>query len=145
MTPKDYEKEIREEITIQQLQQSEIGSHITVTPQQVDDFMRSADWQAFSNKEYHLEDILIALPENPSPQDVAASKKKAEEVLAKIHKGMSFKEAAAEASNNSGAMQGGDLGWRQLPQIPSAFSDPLVHMKESDILGPCKHLMVFIW
>lgn len=136
LSAKDYQKEIREELLIQQIQQQEIGGKITITPQQVDDFTRSADWQAYSNKEYHLEDILIALPENPTPQDVSNAKKKAEEVLTKIHHGMSFKEAAAEVSNNSGAMQGGDLGWRQLPQIPSAFADPLVHMNVNDILGP---------
>ncbi|MDR3478234.1 MAG: peptidylprolyl isomerase [Gammaproteobacteria bacterium] len=133
---KEYQKEIREELTIQQVQQQEVGGHIVVTPQQVDDFMRSADWQAFNNKEYHLEDILIALPENPTPQDVATAKKKAEDVLAQIHKGTSFKEAATEESGSSGALQGGDLGWRQLPQIPSAFADQLVHMKQNDILGP---------
>jgi peptidyl-prolyl cis-trans isomerase SurA len=136
MTEADYRKEIREEMLIQQVQQSSIGSHIAITPQEVDDFMRSAMWRAFNNKEYHLEDILIAMPETPSPQDLAEGKQKAESVIEKLHKGMSFKQLAMADSGSSGALQGGDLGWRKLPQIPSAFADPLVHMKDGEIIGP---------
>jgi peptidyl-prolyl cis-trans isomerase SurA len=136
MTVADYHKEIREEMLIQQVQQSSIGSHITITPQEVDDFMRSATWKAFNNKEYHLEDILIAMPETPTTQDLVQGKEKAQSVIDKLHKGMSFKELAMADSGSSGALQGGDLGWRKLPQIPSAFADPLVHMKDGEIIGP---------
>lgn len=131
-----YRKEIREEMLLQETQQSQVGSHINILPQEVDDFMRSAAWKATYNKEYHLEDILIALPENPSPQDLAQAKKKSDIVVEKIHQGKSFKELAMEDSGSSGALQGGDLGWRQLPQIPSAFSEPLMHTKPSEIIGP---------
>ncbi len=136
MDVKAYRKEIRDEIVLQQIQQQEIGSHIIITPQEVDDFMRSASWLAYNNKEYHLEDILIALPDVPTSQDVANAKKQADIVLSKIHKGMSFREAAMSDSGSAGALQGGDLGWRKLPQIPSAFASELVHMKQNDIMGP---------
>jgi peptidyl-prolyl cis-trans isomerase SurA len=136
MTEGAYKKEIREEMTLQAVQQSQVSSHITITPGEVDDFMRSAAWKAFNNKEYHLEDILVTMPEAPSPQELAQGKKKAESIIDKLHAGMSFKEVAMEQSDSSGALQGGDLGWRKLPQIPSAFSDQLVHMKDNDIIGP---------
>ncbi len=135
-TEKDYHKEIREEIVLQQIEQQEVGSHIVITPQEIDDFMRSAAWKEYNNKEYHLEDILVALPEAPSPADVETAKKRAEDLLAKIHRGTSFRDVAVAESNSSGALQGGDLGWRQLPQIPPAFASELVHMKKNDILGP---------
>jgi peptidyl-prolyl cis-trans isomerase SurA len=131
-----YRKEIREEMIIQAVQQHEVGAHITITAQEVDDFMRSVTWKAFNNKEYHLEDILIALPATPSSQDVANAKKQAQAVLAKIHQGMSFSEVAAADSGNSQALQGGDLGWLRLPQIPPEFASELVHQKTNDIIGP---------
>ncbi len=133
---KDYRKEIREEMLSQQVQQHEVGSKITISPQEVDDLIRSASYKAFYKKEYHLEDILIALPEAPSPQALAAAKKQAEVVLAKLHKGMSFSQVAVAESGNSSALQGGDLGWLKLPQIPPNFSSELVHMKVNDIMGP---------
>jgi peptidyl-prolyl cis-trans isomerase SurA len=131
-----YHKEIREEMLIQEIQQHEVGAKINITPQEVNDFTRSASWKAFYNKEYHLEDILIALPEAPTPQNVAQAKKQAEAVLAQLHKGKSFSQVAIAESGNTRALQGGDLGWLKLPQIPPTFSSELVHMKVNDIMGP---------
>lgn len=91
---------------------------------------------SFSTKEYHLEDILITLPDTPSSQDVATAKKRADELLAKIKHGLNFSEAAAAESGETNALQGGDLGWRKLPEIPSAFANQLVNMKANEILGP---------
>jgi len=136
MTKKEYRAEIHDEMLFQQIQQQAVGAKLTISPQEVDDFMRSKTWQAYNTKEYHLEDILVSLPEAPSPQDVAAAKKRADEILAKIHRGTSFSDIAAAESGNNNALQGGDLGWRKLPEIPPLFSNELIHMKPNDILGP---------
>lgn len=131
-----YHKEIHDQIIIQQVQQQAVASKINISPQEVQDFLRSKAWLAFNTKEYHLEDILVALPENPSPQDVAAAKKHAEEILKKLQSGIKFNEVAAAESSETNALQGGDLGWRKLPEIPSAFSNELLHMKTNELLGP---------
>jgi peptidyl-prolyl cis-trans isomerase SurA len=136
MSAADYRKEIREEILLQEVQQGQVGAHITIAPQEVDDFMRSAAWKAYNNKEYHLQDILVAMPDTPTTQNLVDGKKKAEDILQRLHQGASFQQVAMAESGSSGALQGGDLGWRKLPQIPAAFSDPLVHMKEGDVTGP---------
>lgn len=136
LTQPAYRKEIHDEMLIQEVQQHEVGARITITEEEVNDFMRSATWKAYNNREYHLEDILIALPATPSSQDVANAKKQADEVLNKIHHGTSFSSVAAADSGNNQALQGGDLGWLRLPQIPPAFATELVHMKQNDILGP---------
>lgn len=132
----EYEKEIREQLLLQKVQQQAIASKINITPQEVDDFMRSKSWQAFNNKEYHLEDILITLPETPSPSDVQDAKKQAEALLNKIQNGLSFKEAAVASSGEKNALQGGDLGWKKLPEIPAIFANDLIHMKTNQLLGP---------
>jgi peptidyl-prolyl cis-trans isomerase SurA len=136
MTQADYRKELREEILLQQVQQQAVGPHITITPQEVDDFMHSATWRAYNDKEYHLEDILITLPNTPSSQDIEKAKKQADMILVKLQHGASFQELAAAESGDSGALQGGDLGWRQLPQIPPAFAEQLIHKKENALIGP---------
>lgn len=132
----EYQKNIHDEYIIQAVQHQAIGAKISVSDQEVDDFMRSAAWLASTNKEYHLEDILIALPEAPTPDDVKNAKKHAESLLNKIHQGLSFKDAAVAESDDSKALQGGDLGWRKLPEIPAAFSALILQAKEGDVLGP---------
>lgn len=136
LTLKEYRDEIRDEILLQKIQQQEVGSKINLNAQEVDDFMRSAAWQAYNSKEYHLEDILIALPDTPSSQDVAKAKQRAETLVIQLRQGMSFRVAAVSESGSNKALEGGDLGWRKLPEIPSAFAVQLIRAKENDILGP---------
>lgn len=138
LTREAYQKDIREDLILQHIQQQNVASKVKITPQEVEAFMRSQAWQAFNTKEYHLEDILITLPETPSPKDIAEAKKKAETTLAKIKGGMSFEEAAATDSGQENALQGGDLGWRKLPEIPAIFANELVKMKANDLLGPIR-------
>ena len=136
MSIPDYRKELREEIIIQQVQQQQVAAKITVTPQEVTDFMRSKPWQMSNNKEYHLEDILIGLPDSPTTQQIQEAKAHANTLLDKIHHGTSFHDASATESSGSQALQGGDLGWRKLPEIPSAFAEKVMQMKQNDIAEP---------
>lgn len=133
----EYRKELKDEITMQRTQQQALGSKINITPQEVDDFMRSAAWQEHSAKEYHLEDILVEIPDSPTSNDIMNAKSRANAILSKLKvPGTLFREAAVEDSSGSKALQGGDLGWRKLPEIPSDFSTPLLQAKENDIIGP---------
>ena len=136
LTQADYRNEIRDELALQHIQQQEVGARITVSPQEVDEFMHSKEWLASNGKEYHLDDILIPLPETPAPQDIIKAKKRAENLVEKIHQGMNFKAAAAAESGGSDALNGGDLGWRKLPEIPAVFASQVAHMKLNEIMGP---------
>jgi peptidyl-prolyl cis-trans isomerase SurA len=136
MTIEDYRKEIREEITIQELQQQQVGAKISISQQEVTDFLRSKPWQVSNNKEYHLEDIVVALPDEPTTQQIQDAKKQAEATLDKLHHGTNFHTAAMSDSSGAQALKGGDLGWRKLPEIPSAFAKDVMTMQTNDIAGP---------
>lgn len=132
----EYRRDIHDEYLIHQIQEKAVAPGINILPQEVEDFMRSAAWQAHNNKEYHLEDILIALPDVPSTQDVTDAKKRTDALLTKLRSGANFSEAAMIESGGTKALQGGDLGWRKLPEIPTAFANPILLAKEGDIVGP---------
>lgn len=131
----DYRAEIQEAMTIQGVQQRSVGAKITITPEEIRDFTHSKAWRAYNNKEYHLEDLLINLPDTASSHDIENAKKRAELLLTKLHQGLSFHDATSESGEQSN-MQGGDLGWRKLPEIPAAFSNEILSMKKGDIAGP---------
>lgn len=136
MSTTDYRDEIRDQMAIHRLQQQEVVSKINISPQEVDSFMHSQIWRSNEAKEYHIEDILIPLADAPSSDDIAAARKKAETVIAKLRQGQNFQSIAQSESSNSNALQGGDLGWRKLPEIPSAFADQVSHMQAKEIGGP---------
>lgn len=137
MTIHEYRKELEEQLTLQKVQQHAIGNKLSITPDEVTTFMQSKKWQAFNSKEYHLEDILIALPEKPTEKDMTEAKQRAESLIAKIRLNkLNFHQAAEEESKENHDLQGGDLGWRKLSEVPSAFTDHLVNMQQNDIAGP---------
>ena len=56
-----------------------------------------------------------------------------------IDKGeMDFAAAAVRYSDSPNALEGGDLGWRSLDEIPRAFADMLKGMSAGQVVGPIR-------
>lgn len=137
----DYEKfrkEIAEELTLRHLRQRDIAARITVSDQEVDDYLRSEAAKAANDSEYRVENILIALPETPNPDAIKKAQALAEKLLADVHDGKDFRALAVVNSNAEQALQGGDLGFRKLAQLPTAFATEITHMKVGDVVGPIR-------
>jgi peptidyl-prolyl cis-trans isomerase D len=78
--------------------------------------------------------ILITLPEKPSPAEVGAAKKKAEEVMALAKKkGADFAELAKKYSQGPSAPKGGDLGWFRRGSMVGPFEDLAFKLKPGEI------------
>lgn len=136
MTKQEYRDEMHDQLLIQKLQQHEIASKITISPEEVTTFMNSQVWHNNNAKEYRIEDILIPIADTPSPEDLAKAKNRAMSVLSKLKNGEDFHTIAQSESSNKNALQGGDLGWRNLPEIPTAFTDEVSHMRKAEVAGP---------
>ncbi|MCW5583385.1 MAG: peptidylprolyl isomerase, partial [Gammaproteobacteria bacterium] len=136
MTTADYRNELREQMTVQKLQQQEVAGHLSVTPDEITRFMHSKLWQDNNSKEYHLEDILIPLSDTPSSEDIGIAKKRAQVIIVKLNQGQNFHEVAQAESGDNHALSGGDLGWRKLAEIPSAFAQHVISMQTHEIAGP---------
>ena len=70
--------------------------------------------------------------------DKAVSRKKADELLAKLKGGADFAELAKTSSDDPGSKtQGGDLGWIKRGQMPDKFEKPLFGLaKTGELTGP---------
>lgn len=136
MSAANYRHEIHDQIIVQKLQQHEVAGKVTITPEEVTAFMKSNSFRESGPKEYRLQDILIPVSDAPSPAELAAAKARAETILTKLQSGTPFNQLAQAESRGATALQGGDLGWRQLADIPSAFTDNVVSMKKEGLAGP---------
>ncbi len=58
-----------------------------------------------------LAQILIAIPENATPEQVAAAQKKADQIYARAAKGQDFNDLARTYSDDDSKSNGGELGW----------------------------------
>ena len=132
----DFRKTLRDQLTVQRLRQRFAQTRISVTEAEVDAALAA---QANGGAQFHLANILISLPENATPEQIATAQGKIEGVKALIDKGeMDFSAAAVRYSDATNALEGGDLGWRSLDEIPAAFANTIRSMTAGQIIGPSR-------
>jgi len=83
--------------------------------------------------EYQISHILVSVPEQASPDQIDARKKRAEEALAQVKSGTDFKQVAATFSDAPDGVKGGDLGWRTPARLPTVFLEAVKDMKNGDV------------
>lgn len=125
----DFRQNIKKDITISQLRKRRVENRVTVTEQEVDNYLISQASRKGSKDEFHLAHILIAVPEAASPDQIRTAKERAETVLAQLRLGADFAETAIAMSNGQKALEGGDLGWRKAGQLPTLFSESVFSMQ----------------
>ena len=132
----DFRNSVREEITVQRLRQSFAQSRIVVSEGEVDAAMAQ---QSATGSQYHLAHILIGLPEGANAEQITTGQQKIDGVKALIDKGeLDFSAAAVRYSDSPNALEGGDLGWRSLDEIPNAFAQLIKDMQPGQVVGPLR-------
>ena len=125
-----FREQLADQITVQRLHQSVVQDSVSVTDSEIDNLLSSPTYKA---GEVHLAHIQIGIPSGADAAAIQASQAKAEQALAAIKGGMDFNAAAIRYSDAPDALDGGDLGWRRLDEIPPAFADTLAAMKPGDV------------
>ncbi len=133
----EFRNNLRDEILTQKLRQSFAQGRINVSEAEVDAALATAS--ATASQQFHLAHLLVGTPESATPEQVATAQKKIEGVKALIDKGeMSFSAAAVRYSDSPNALEGGDLGWRSLNEIPPAFAQAIQQLQPGQVIGPIR-------
>lgn len=125
-----FREQLAQQITVQRLHQSVVRDSVSVTDGEIDNLLSSPTYKA---GEVHLAHIQISTPSGADAAAIQASQAKAEQAIAAIKGGMDFNAAAIRYSDASDALDGGDLGWRRMDEIPPAFADTVSSMKPGDV------------
>jgi len=118
-------EQIRREMIVTRIQQREVDRRVRVSEQEIDNFLDSREGRERSGVEYYVGHILIAVPENPTPEQEADSLAEAEGVLAELKAGADFQQMAVARSAGRQALKGGVIGWRKENELPSIAADVL--------------------
>lgn len=132
----DYRRSLHTQLVIQKLEQQTVAGSILITPQEVEHYLAQQAKLPNPDTEYHVQHILIALPNQPTPKDIAHAQAKANKVLSEIKNGLKFSTAAVKYSDSGDALTGGDLGYKPLGELPTLFEKAVIHMKSGQIEGP---------
>lgn len=134
----EFRSSLRDELLIQRFRQGFAQSRVSVSDAEVDAAL--ANQQATGGgTQYRLAHILVALPENATPEQIATGQQKIDGIKALLDKGdMEFSAAAVRYSDSQNALEGGDLGWRSLNEIPTAFAGTIRGMQAGQVIGPTR-------
>jgi peptidyl-prolyl cis-trans isomerase SurA len=124
-----FREDIRNEIIVQRLREHEVDNKIQVSEAEIDSFLAAEKAAAVDRIEVNISQILIRIPENASPEQIAARKLRADEVLRQLRTGADFAKMAATYSDASDALQGGAIGWRDPRTLPPVFAEALAALK----------------
>ncbi len=140
LTRSEYRKEIREELLLQQIQQQQVASRVMMNREEVKNFMQSKEWQKATvqettpaMKEYHVEDLVILLPDGANAEAIANAKTAAQALFTQAKQGASYNSLIKP---NDKTMENNDLGWRKLDEIPSAFMNQVANAEKGSVMEP---------
>ncbi|MGB5177665.1 MAG: peptidylprolyl isomerase [Gammaproteobacteria bacterium] len=129
----EFREDLRKQLTIMQVRRMMVASSIKVNDEEIDNLLATLRASGQGDVEYHLGHILIAIPEAASPAEIEATRARAEKTLQRLRGGADFAEVALVTSDSQTALEGGDLGWRSLGQLPSMFLDMVKTMQVGQI------------
>ncbi len=132
----EFRNGLREEITVQRLRQRLVQSRVQVSETEIDQLLALKE---VGGSEVHLANLLVALPDGATPEQIATAQKKIEGIKDLLDKGeLDFAAAAIRYSDAQNALDGGDIGWRGLDAIPPAFVNMVKGMKPGEVTPPVR-------
>ena len=136
MNYEDFKENLRENILTQQVIQREVGSRVTVSPEEIREYYEQHKSEMERKEGVTIQQIFIST-EDKSGDELPALRQKAEEVLAKAKEGQDFAELARQYSDAPSASGGGQAGFFEkgsmAPELEAAV-DALQPNQASDLI-----------
>ncbi|NVK74711.1 MAG: peptidylprolyl isomerase [Oceanospirillaceae bacterium] len=124
-----YREQIEQEILMNNVKREIIKKRIVISDQEIDDYLSSETSITKEKEQVHLRHLLIRA------SDPEQAKEKITEIASKINSEDDFIQQAIENSDGQFAIEGGDLGWRPLNQLPPLFVRAL-DTEKGPLIGP---------
>lgn len=128
-------EQVRRELIQQQVQQGMLYREVTVSDQEVQEFLAAAEARGDFNNEYRVSHIMIASDDGGDSADRDA-RSEAMELYQQLQDGTEFSQLAVNHSDSRTALDGGDLGWRPGPELPTVFAEKVANLGEGEITEP---------
>ena len=79
-----YRRELREQLTLEQLRQRDVIARIAVTPREVEEFMARQVGREFLNQDFLLSHILVSISSSADTQAIEAARSRAEDIYRRV-------------------------------------------------------------
>jgi len=134
-----FRRQLSEQIVLGRLREREVDARVKVSEPDVDSAFaaQEAANAQLANQNLHIAQLLIALPENPSPSQLAAAQTKAQSALKRIRSGEAFEALVSELSDGD-RKNGGQLGLRRADRYPDLFTAAVHDLSVGGVSEPVR-------
>lgn len=129
----EFREDVRNQLLTSKLTQRIVESMDQITDTEVDMLLES---EMFGSDEYNLSQIAIQLSPSATPADLREAEQRINEIRRQVVDGMDFAEAAVNFSDSPDALDGGEVGWRNLNTMPRQLADRIRDMEAGEISEP---------
>ncbi|WP_372828289.1 peptidylprolyl isomerase [Polaromonas sp.] len=136
-----FRDDLRNEILLNRVRDRELESRTKVGDQEVDQFIR--EQESGSNPqsaavEVNLAQILVAVPENATTEQLAGLQARAQLVAERARAGTDFAALVKEFSNAPGSSPDGQMGLRSPERYPELFINATQNLQVGGVAGPLR-------
>ncbi len=131
-------QEIENEMIIMQVQQGSVMRGIQISEQELNNFLNSEEGKLVSSPDVLISQILLSAPSTATVNELENIKTKLSKITQQLSEGADFKQLAIANSDDQSALEGGDLGWRKLAQLPILFSEAIEKLEPGQVSDPIR-------
>ena len=139
LTIAKFREGLRDELLVSRFRQREVEARVKVTDADVDQFLRDQEGNSDGAAiDINLAQILVAVPENATPEQITSLQAKAQLAADRARAGTDFVALVNEFSEPSLRASGGQLGLRSAERYPPLFLQATEKLRTGGIAGPVR-------
>lgn len=137
--PEIFRQDLRRQLIQQRLREREVDARVRVSDLEADAFLREqTGGQGATATEINLGHVLITVPENASPEEIAQRQARAQQVADEARAGADFAALARSYSESPERAQGGLMGLRPAERYPELFTTAVQNLPVGGVTGPLR-------
>ncbi|WP_309678549.1 peptidylprolyl isomerase [Polaromonas sp.] len=140
-----FQANVRDELLVTRLRQREVEARVTVSDQEVEQFLRSqagggaaAPASAPALQALNLAQILVTVPEKATAEQVAVLQAKAQQIMERARAGGDFVALSNQYSDSPTRANGGQMGLREAERYPPLFVEATKNLPIGALAGPVR-------
>jgi peptidyl-prolyl cis-trans isomerase SurA len=134
----DFKAQIRNQILKQEVVRDQVGRKLQLSDTEEQKYYNEHLKDFEQPEQVRLSEILVPLPENATPEQIAQGEAKANDIKTKIQQGGDFADLAKKYSGGPSAAQGGELGLWKRGALAKVLEDAVFPLKVGDSTQPIR-------
>jgi len=144
MSTGQFRAQLRDQILLQRLRERDLEPRVRVTDLDIDAYLQAQqNTQDLSKLDINLAQVLIAVPESATGEQVQALQEKARKVLERARAGDDFAALIRDFSDPTAQANGGQLGLRSADRYPDSFVEATRQLAPGEVANLVRSLAGF--